>query len=420
MAFLTRCAREYGDFVPLRFGPKRMVFLSHPDLIEYVLVTNNRNFVKSPQFRALGAVGGNGIFLSEGDFWLRQRRLMQPAFHRRRIEGYAEIMVAYATSMVESWSAGARIDVQEEMMHLGMRIAGKALLNADVENDASALGQTLTSTFECLNARVNSIWLLLPVSIPIPTNRRLRASVRRLDDIIYRIIRERRASDHEGPDLLSMLLRVQDEDDGSRMTDQQVRDEVVTAFTAGYETTATTLTWAFYLLSQHPDAEARLFAELSRELGDQPPTAADLPKLPFTEAVISETLRLYPPVPGLGREALADCEIGGHPVRRGTSLLLSMWTLHRDPRYFSEPDDFVPERWGEDLVRRIPRFAYSPFGGGPRQCIGAGFAMMEAMIVLATVAQRYRLSLAPGQVVEAWVAPTVRPKYGMNMMLERR
>lgn len=420
MGLFTRCAREYGDFVPLRFGPQRLIFLNHPDYLEYVFITNNRNFVKSVMFRAFRPFGGNGIFLSEGDFWLRQRRLMQPAFHRNRIAAYGDTMASYAERLIADWRDGEVLDMQPQMTRLTMEIVAKTLFDANIREEAAELGPKIAHAFECLNVRLGSLWLLLPDTVPIPINVRLHRAVRELDRVVYRMIDEHRASGEDRGDLLSMLLQAQDEDDGSRMTDRQVRDESMTLFVAGHETTATALTWAWYLLSQHPEVEAKLMAELETVLAGRTPNAADVPKLRYAEMIISEVLRLYPPVPGLGREAVADCEIGGHTISKGTSLILGMWTLQRDPRYFDDPDEFRPERWEDGLAQRLPRFAYFPFGGGPRQCIGAGFAMMEAILVLATIVQRFRLKLVPGQDVTPWVAPTVRPKYGLKMTVEKR
>jgi cytochrome P450 len=420
MGLLTRCAREYGDFVPLRFGPMRMILLSNPEYLEYVLVAHPRDFIKSLSFRAMRPFGGNGIFLSEGDFWLRQRRLVQPAFHRERIAAYGDVMAGYAEEMVATWQSGETHGIQPEIGGLAMRIVAKTLLDVDVRGEAAELRVTLAAAFAALNARVSSIWLLLPESLPIPSNRRMRAAIQRLDEIVYRMIAERRASGGDRGDMLSILLRAQDEDDGTIMSDLQVRDEAMTLFVAGHETTATTLTWAWYFLSQYPEIDAELAAEVQAVLGGRTPTAADVPNLRFTKMVIDETLRLYPAVPALGREPVKDCEIGGYPIAKGTQLMMGMWTLHRDARFFDEPDEFRPHRWADGLAERLPRFAYLPFGGGPRQCIGSSFALMEAILVLATIAQRFRLTLAPGEVVETWVAPTVRPKGDLRMVVEHR
>jgi cytochrome P450 len=424
LGLFTRCTREYGDFVPLRFGPKLVIHLAHPDLIEFVLVTNPRLFIKSVPFRALRPVVGNGLFLSEGEFWLRQRRLMQPAFHRQRISTYADTMVRYTERLLDTWPPGEVRDVHEEMTRLTMEIVAKTLFDADVSAEAAEVGATITEALAALNARLGSLWLLLPEQLPIPSNLRLRRAVQRLDAVVYRMIAQRRAEQRDGQpdrgDLLSLLLAARDEDDGTQMTDTQVRDEAMTLFLAGHETSATALTWAWYLLSQHPGAEARAAAEVQAVLGGRSPTAEDVPRLPYTSRVVTETLRLYPPVIALGREATTDCRIGGYPVKKGSSLVMSPWVLHRDPRYFEEPEHFDPDRWANDLSQRLPRFAYFPFGGGPRLCLGNGFAMMEATLVLATMLQQRHLRLLPGQVVTPAVSPTLRPKDGIRMVSEPR
>jgi len=329
-------------------------------------------------------------------------------------------MASFAERLSDEWSDGQILDMQPQMTRLTMEIVAKTLFDADIRREAGELGPKIARAFECLNERLGSLWLLLPDTVPVPVNLRLHRAVRELDVVVYRMIAEHRATGEDRGDLLSMLLQAQDEDDGSRMTDRQVRDESMTSFVAGHETTATALTWAWYLVAQHPEVEARLVAELDAELAGRTPNAEDVPRLNYTKMIVDETLRLYPPVPGLGREALVDCELGGYTIPRGTSLILGMWTLHRDPRYFEDPDEFRPERWEDGLAERLPRFAYYPFGGGPRQCIGASFAMMEAMLVLATIAQRFHLELVPGQDLTPWVAPTVRPKHGLKMRVMRR
>jgi len=419
IGLFTRCARDYGDFVPLRFGPKRMIFVSNPEVVDTVLVANVRNFVKSAQFKALEAILGNGLVLAEGDHWRRQRRLMQPAFHRERIAGYGQMMTDYTEAAIDAWPKGGVLDMHAEMTRLTMEIVAKTLLDVDVRDDASSLGDLLTRAFESFNARMNSLWLFLPDSIPIPTNVKLHRAVRQLDAFMYRVIAERRAGGGDRGDLLSMLMDARDED-GSQMSDRQLRDEAVTLFGAGHETTATTLSWALYLVANHTQVWERLAAEVDEVTGGRPPSAGDLPQLTYCDMVLNETLRLYPAVAGLGREAVDDCELGGYPVAGGTSLFLSMWTLHRDPRYFEEPERFLPERWEDGLENRIPRFAFFPFSGGPRQCIGASFAMMEATLVLAAIVQRYRFTLVPGQTIEPWVIPTMRPKRGINMVIAPR
>jgi cytochrome P450 len=409
LGFLTLLAREYGDLVPLRLTPFRAVFVNHPDLIENVLVTHNRSFVKSLAVRRARTLVGNGLIVSEAEFWLRQRRLMQPAFHRERIAGYGQVMVAYAQQHVADWQSGEIKDIQQEMMQLTLQIVGKTLFDADMTGDAREVGAAFAAALESMQARINGMSMLLPDGVPTPTMLRLRRAVRRLDELVYRIIRERRASDQERGDLLSLLFQARDVDDGSGMSDRQLRDEVMTLVLAGHETTALALTWTWILLAQHPHVEARLHAELNQELQGRAPHVDDVARLPLSSAIIAEVLRLYPPVWATGREAIEDTRIGDMAIRRGTVVLLSPWATHRDARFFPEPDSFRPERWLDGLATRLPRFAYYPFGGGARQCIGNAFALMEGALLLATIAQRCRLALVAGQTIRPVPTSTLRP-----------
>jgi cytochrome P450 len=417
LGLLTSWARQYGDIFYYRALHFRVYFLNHPDYIESVLVTNSRNFIKGRGLQANRRVFGNGLLTSEGDFWLRQRRLAQPAFHRDRIAAYGGVMVAYAERMLGAWREGETRDVHQDMMRLTLEIVAKALFNAEVAGEVEEVGAAL----EVLMEQNSGGRMLLPLlrSLPTPGNLRYRRAVRRLDEIVYAIIRKRRASDHDAGDLLSMLLDAQDED-GSRMTDRQLRDEALTLILAGHETTAISLSWTWYLLAQHPEVEANLWRELDEVLGGRAPSVDDLPRLPYTEMVVKESMRLYPPAYAMARMARQDCEIAGYRVHAGSSLVMSQWVMHRDPRYYQEPETFNPDRWAGDLAKRLPKFAYFPFGGGPRLCIGAPFAMMETVLLLATIAQRYRLSLAPGHPVEPLPTITLRPKYGIKVVLHGR
>jgi cytochrome P450 len=420
LGFYEACAREYGDLVPLRMGPYRGLLLYHPDAIEEVLVTRNRDFVKSPGVRLLSRVLGDGLLLSEGGVWLRQRRLVQPAFHRQRVHAYGEVMTSCTARRVADWKDGDVLEAHAEMIALTQVIVAKTLLDADVSDESYAIAQALNVLLADFGARIGSLLQFLPDWVPTPANIRTRRAVRRLDAIIYRMIDARRRSGEDRGDLLSILLNAQDADDGSRMTPQQLRDEAMTLFTAGHETTAVALSWTWYLLAQHPEVDSRLAEELRAALGDRLPTAADLPKLRYAEMVVSESMRLYPPAYALGRQATTPSEVSGYPVASGTVLLLPAWVVHRDPRWFEEPGAFRPERWADDLARRLPRFAYFPFGGGPRQCVGSAFALMEAVLLLATIAQRFRLELEPGQRVTPTPYVTLRPEPGLRMRLVRR
>ena len=425
LAFYTRIAREYGDFVPIRFGLRRAVLVNHPDLIEEILVTQNAKFIKSMVLRRSRRLLGNGLLTSEGDFWRRQRRLAQPAFHRQRIATYAETMVDATERLLATWRGRSALDVHHEMMRLTLDIVSKTLFGADTGSLADEIGEAVTIGQEAFQKRIVSWRFFLPDTFPFPDNLPFIRAANRLDEIIYQIIAERRAQRSAGQDrldLLSMLLAAQDED-GSRMTDKQLRDECMTIFLAGHETTALALSWAWYLLSQHPEAEAALHAELDEALGGRTPTLEDLPKLRFAEAVINESMRLYPPAYAMGREATEDVRLGepgSYRIPQGMVVLLSPYVMHRDPRYYEAADEFRPARWLDGLQKRLPRYAYFPFGGGPRLCIGNQFAMMEAVLLLATIAQRYRLRLAPTANITPWTGITLRPRYGVPVLLEER
>src|SRR5229473_177809 len=415
--YFTRLAREYGDFAGIRVVNFRTIFINHPDTIEEVLVANARKYIKGRVLRANRHVFGEGLLTSEGDFWLRQRRLAQPAFHRAQIASYASTMVEYTHRMLDGWRGGEERDAHQEMMRLTLQIVGKTLFDADVERDAQEVGKSLELLLE-IGANFRRT-IFVPHWLSTPTNLRAKREIAQIEKILYRIIGERRASGRDTGDLLSMLLSAQD-DDGSRMTDRQLRDETITLFLAGHETTASTLSWTWWLLARNPRVEAKLHAELDAMLGDCAPTLDDLPRLGYTEHVITESLRLYPAAWGMARLAVEDHEIAGYPVTKGMGVAMAQWVVHRDPRWYDAPEEFRPERWEGDLLKRLPRFAYFPFGGGARQCIGNAFALMEATLILATIAQKYRLRLVPGHPVVPLASITLRPRYGVRVLLESR
>ena len=414
LGFLTMCARNYGPIVRLRFARITAYLINEPDYIKDVLVTNHHNFIKAKSLRAHKRVFGNGLLTSEGDSWMSQRRLAQPAFHRKRIAAYGDIMVSYTEQMLARWREGGIRDIHEDMKGLTLAIVGKTLFNADVTGEAKNLGAALKAVMEQHEAR-RGLSRFIPEAIPTPANLRYQRAVMHLDEIIYSIIRDRRAIGEDPGDLLSMLLHARDED-GSQMTDKQLRDETMTLLIGGYDTPALALSWLLYLLSNHPQVENRLLDELETVLCRRAPNVDALPKLSYTEMVIKEGMRLYPPAWIIGREALQDCNIGGYHVPSGTQLIMSQWVTHRDPRYFSNPEEFIPDRWADDLVKRLPEYSYFPFGGGPRTCIGNSFAMMETVLVVATIAQKFRLRLAPGFSVIPWPSMTLRPKNGIKMV----
>jgi cytochrome P450 len=417
LGFFMHCARTYGDITGMRYFTFRVFFINHPDLIEDVLVTNARKFHKGRVLLANKIVFGEGLLTSEDSFWLRQRRLAQPAFHRARIATYAETMVRYTERVLETWRDREERDLHEEMMRITLQIVGKTLFDADVAGDAQEVGKSLELLLELSADFRRSI--LVPIWVPTLGNIRKKRAVKKLDKIIYRIIAERRKSGGDAGDLLSMLLAARDED-GSRMTDKQLRDESITLFLAGHETTANALSWTWWLLAQNPEAERKLHRELDSLLGGKAPTLDDVAKLKYTEQVLTESLRLYPPAWGTARVAIEDHEIAGYKVPKGTGISLAQWTMHRDPRWFDAPEEFRPERWEDGLAKRLPRFAYFPFGGGPRQCIGNAFALMEATLVLATIAQRFRFRLVEGHAVVPLASITLRPRYGIRAVLEAR
>jgi cytochrome P450 len=417
LEYFTRIAREYGDIAGLRVLNFKTIFINHPDLIEEVLVTNARKYTKGKVLRANRHVFGEGLLTSEGDFWLRQRRLAQPAFHRARIASYAATMVEYTRRMLDDWRGGEELDAHQEMMRLTLQIVGKTLFDADVERDAQEVGKSLELLLE-IGANFRRA-IFVPHWLPTSTNLRVKREIAQIEKILYRIIAERRASGRDAGDLLSMLLSAQDED-GSRMTDRQLRDETITLFLAGHETTASTLSWTWWLLARNPRVEAKLHAELDAVLGDRAPTLDDLPRLGYTGHVITESLRLYPAAWGLARLAVEDHEIAGYPVTKGMGVAMAQWVVHRDPRWYDAPEEFRPERWEDDLLKRLPRFAYFPFGGGPRQCIGNTFALMEATLILATIARKFRLRLAANHPVVPLASITLRPRHGVRVTLESR
>lgn len=421
--FLRKLKEDHGDVVRFQIATQAVWLMSDPEHIRDVLVVNQKKFMKGRGIQMMKQLLGEGLLTSEGETHLRQRRLVQPAFHRQRVATYATTMTEYAHKMRDAWAsvpAGQAIEMSQEMMRLTLAIAGKTLFDAEVEEDASEVGQALTDLMAIAERIPNPLASVLAL-LPLPSNRRFAQARQRLDNIIYDIIRERRASNVDRGDFLSMLLMAQDEEGGTGgMTDQQVRDEALTIFLAGHETTATGLTWTWYLLSQNPAAEARLHAELDAALQGRLPTFEDLPKLRYAEMVFAEAMRLFPPVWVIGRRALTDHEIDGHKIKAGDLILMSQYLAHHDARWFPEPDKFIPERWTPELKEARPKFSYFPFGGGTRTCIGEAFAWMEATLVLATLAQQWKPRIVAGHPIELQALITLRPKHGMKMTLEKR
>lgn len=427
LGFLERVTREYGCGVKVRVEAERDTYIvTHPEHVEEVLVHTGRTFQKGYQRHPImRLVLGNGLVTSEGDFWLRQRRLAQPAFHRARIAEYSETMVRFTDRMLWGWQSGRELELTEAMSRLTMEIIAQTVFDVDLHGDprAGQVGHAVTTMLDeygrQMTSAVRALMERLPVRLPVPGEARLRGAVRELDALMLALVAERRAEGADRGDLLSMFLAARDED-GSGMTDAQLRDELITLFLAGHETTANTLAWALFLLSEHPEVEGKLHAELASVLGGHAPGAADFPRLVYTQQVVKEVLRLYPPVWWVSREPLGDWVCDDVLVPAGSEVGLSPWVMHREAAFYPEPLAFQPERWTLEFETGLPRYAYFPFGGGPRLCIGNTFALMEAVLVLATVTQRYHLEvLDPARVVPE-PSLTLRPRGGLRVRLHRR
>lgn len=408
---------RYGDVVHFRAGPYPVYLLCHPDLVREVLVVRHQAFMKSQVLQEAKRVLGDGLLTSEGEVHRRQRRLLNPLFHHDRVAGYVPAMAEAGANLRERWRDGQVVDVHREMGRLTLALVARTLFGADVEEAAAGrVAWALQAAFD-MYERFLSPYARYLQRLPLPSNRRFEAARRALDEVVYGLIRERRAEG--GADLLSLLLAARDEVGGGAMSDRQVRDEAMTLFLAGHETISLALTWAWYLLSGNPEAEAALHEEVDRVLGDRLPEASDLPALAHTRRVLAEAMRVYPPAWAMGRRALEDVEVGGYVVPRGATVVMSQYLIHRDPRWWRDPERFDPDRWLEEAPDR-PRFAYFPFGGGPRMCIGEDFAWAEGVVLLAVLARRWRLRLVPGHPVALAPRITLRPRYGMRMTLQAR
>ena len=415
-------ADRFGDFVYLKAGPYHGFLVSDPAAIKHVLQDNARNYHKSPLYGRLRDSLGNGLLTSEDSFWLRQRRLAQPAFHRQRLIAMADAMVICTGQMLERWertaSAGKVIDVVEEMMGLTQAIIVRTMFSTDLGMTAEVVNRT----WPIINRRIGeTFWSpKLETTLPLPSNRRFWRALRELDDVVYRIIADRRQSRRDEPDLLSMFLTARDDETGAGMTDQQLRDEVMTMLLAGHETTSLALSWTYYLLSQHPDIERSITDEVDRVIGDDLPAFGHVDRLMRIRQTLEESLRLYPPAWGFSRLALGDDEIAGYQIPRGSIVFLIPFVVHRRPKLWPDPDRFDPDRFAPEYESARPRFAYIPFGGGPRGCIGNQFAMLEAQLIVAAIAQRFRVELVPGQEIRPEPLITLRPKPGIRATLKTR
>jgi cytochrome P450 len=416
LGLLERLA-TYGDVVRIDVPGSAAYLLNHPDLVRDVLVGEHRSFHKGPTIRAAKILLGESLLTSEDEIHLRQRRLIQPMFHHERIATYAASMVGLAERAAGEWSDGEPVDVQAEMSALTLAVVGDTLFGTDVDERQSAtVRRALTDTLGMFD-RVYSPLFRLLVRLPSPTMRRYRRVESDLNRVIADMIAERRAAGATGDDLLSLLLRARE--DGAGMTDEQVRDEALTLFLAGHETTAIALTWTWWLLARNPEAEARLHAELDAALPDRVPSVADLPELPYTQAVISESIRLRPPAWAIGRTAIAGHRANGYSIDQGSIVVISPWLLHHDPRWWPKPASFRPERWLDADLER-PRYAFIPFGGGPRVCIGEPFARLEAAMLLASIARRWRFASPTDREPDIQAVITLRPRGGLPMVALRR
>ena len=417
IGLFLRSVREYGEIVRYRFGPMIAHQIASAEGVQHVLVENPKNYGKQTRgFRNLRYVLGNGLLTAEGEFWKRQRRIANPAFHRQRVQSFAETMVRCASQCAARLEAlrGTVVDVAEEMQRVTLQIVGLTLLGHDPGAHASAVGDSLHFLLRLANQRTTRLFEV-PASLPTAENRKFRQTRAVLDRIVFEMIEDRRKNPGDRGDLLSMLMEAHDAETGEKMDDRQLRDEVMTIFLAGHETTANALTWTFMLLSRFPQARRDLQGELADVLGGRTPSAEDLARLPLTRATVDEGLRLYPPAWMIARSVIGPDEIGGYDVPAGSIVFLSPYVVHRNPRLWEDPEGFDPRRFTGD--RAVPRGAYFPFGAGPRQCIGNGFATMEAQLVLATIAQRVRLELVPGHPVDPEPSITLRPRHGMKMLV---
>ncbi len=396
LSFLLECAETYGGIFHLRLGPYHLHVVTDPDYVRDILIERVDKFPRGRFSRELMRPPfGNGLLTVDGPFHRQQRRLVQPAFHHRRVQAYGQVMVDYAEQMLARWQPDQILDLDDEMAKLTLNIVAKTLFNADVsDQSAEQVSRAIAFSQEFVNGQFQSA-LPLPLWLPLSRNRRMKQARQTIDSVIQQMIDEHKASGLDSGDLLSMLIAATDEDGGGKMSDAQLRDEAVSIFAAGHETTANALMWTWYLLAQHPEVEARLVQELDTVLAGRAPCVDDLPRLPYTNQVIKEAMRLYPPVWAFNREPIEDTTIGGYRVSKGEMILVCTYAMHRLPKYFEQPERFLPERWTEEFEKQLPRQLYIPFASGPHICIGQSFAMMEVNLILAIIAQRWRLELVP-------------------------
>jgi cytochrome P450 len=419
LGFLKGLGDQYGDLAFFKVSGQGILLVNNPDYISEILVVQQANFTKSRLLQRARVLVGDGLLTSEGAFHMRQRRLVQPAFHHNQLIKYADMMTTLAIRTRNWWSHGDPVNVAEQMMKLTLTIVGMTLFSADIEDEASDIGHALTDglkTFDTLLLPFSKLWLKLPT----PAARRFHNALRRLNEVVYELIRERRRSVVQKSDLLSMMLAAVDEEGGGTMTDEQVRDEIMTLLLAGHETTANALTWVWYLLATNPECEAKLHDEIDSVLGGRRAGFEDLPRLRYTEMVFAETLRLFPPFWCIGRISLNPFILGDREIPAETVCVLSPYVTQRDSRFYPQPERFDPERWNPEKKTSRPKLVYYPFGGGGRLCVGERFAWMESVLAIVAVAQKWKLRVAPGFEVKPKPLVTLRPKDGMRMVPEHR
>lgn len=424
LKLFTDATRAYGDNVKLRFAYLDYLLVNDPAVVQHILVQNHQAYTKSRNYQGLKVVLGEGLLTSEGDFWKKQRKLSQPAFHRQHMEGFLEQMVRATGDMLDRWDHDiaperATFDLHREMMRLTFRVVGLTLLSTELDGEASAIGEALNVALEWANQYVESL-VRIPPWVPTPKNLKFSKAKDTLDGLVDRIIQARRAAGDPGRDLLGMLMSATDAETGERMSDKQLRDELLTLVLAGHETTANALSFLFYLLSRHPDVRRRVVAEADEVLGGRAPTLADLKRLEYTTMVIEETMRLYPPAWVLERQAVADDVVGDFVIPKGTVVGISPYMIHRNSKLWDNPEGFDPERFSKARSEGRGKYHYLPFGGGPRFCIGNAFALMEMQVIVPMVLARARLDLEPGFRLELDPAVTLRPKHGIPMTRSAR
>lgn len=441
MDYFTGLRDQYGPVVRVPLGFRDLYLISDPEAVHEVLVTSHREFTKATMSvgggkweAPLSVIFGNSLTNSDGAYHRKQRRLIQPMFHHERIAGYGRAFAELSDDIQSGWRDGDRLDMSVEMTELTLAVVARTIFDVSLDSDVARTVRTAIPRDEGPLR-----WDSLPFArylakLPLPGNKRFFEGRDKLDAIVYRLMAERRQGDGEGADLLSMLLAARDADTGEPMTDQEVRDEAITMLMVGHETTANALTWSYHLLGSHPEARDRMHQEIDEVLGDRLPTVKDLPHLPWTDAVLSEAMRLYPPIMGMGRRPLVDFELCGHRIPRDSFVGIVPWVNHRDPKWWPQPERFAPQRWlknpdpvdaadeltGHAVQPGRPRLAYLPFGGGPRQCIGNTFSWMESVMALATVGRNWEFEPVPGYAVDPLARITVRPKHGVPMTARRR